>query len=119
MPSNQKGRCVPLKDCRILMELANKKRLSVADRQFLIRSRCGHIGRSPLVCCAKKQKQEKKHVAARITGSPIHLDDLPSDCGRIEVNFNRNSYVQYIVGGEESRIIDSPWLALLQYQKGT
>lgn len=118
MPSNKKGLCLPLKDCPSLKELASKKYLSMADRQFLKRSSCGHIGRTPLVCCAKQQQQQ---VVARLSGSPLHLDDLPSDCGQIEEVFNRDHFyvVEYIVGGKESRIGDSPWLALLQYKKRT
>lgn len=103
------------------MELANKKRLSLADRHFLRRSRCGHIGRSPLVCCAQQQKPKPQQiVATRLNGSPIHLGDLPNDCGQTEDLFNQDSYVvERIVGGKESRIGDSPWAALLQYQKST
>lgn len=124
MPSNKKGICLPLKDCPNLNELANKKHLTSADRHFLRRSRCGHIGRSPLVCCAPQQKQKpqqqkSQEMAARLSGSPIHLNDLPNDCGQTEDVFNQDSYVVefFIVGGEESRIGDSPWVALLQYQK--
>lgn len=100
------------------MELANKKHLSLADRHFLRRSRCGYIGRSPLVCCVKQQ-QKTEEIAAWLSGSPIHLDDLSTDCGQADDIFNQNSYVveYFIVGGGESRIGDSPWLALLQYQK--
>lgn len=119
MPSNRKGLCLPLKDCPNLMELAKKKHLSTANRQFLKRSSCGHIGRTPLVCCAQQQKPQ---VAARLSGSPLHLDDLINlDCGQTEEVFNRDYFyvVEYIVGGKESRIGDSPWLALLQYKKGS
>lgn len=100
------------------MELANKKYVSMADRQFLKRSSCGHIGRTPLVCCAQQQQQQQ--VAARLSGSPLRLDDLPNDCGQTEEIFSRDYFyvVEYIVGGKESRIGDSPWLALLQYKKG-
>lgn len=121
MPSNRQGLCLPLKDCPNLMEIANKKQLSMADRQFLKRSSCGHIGRIPLVCCAQQQqkKQQQRQVAARLSGSPLHVDDLPSDCGQTEEIFNRDYFyvVEYIVGGKESRIGDSPWVALLQYKK--
>lgn len=119
MPSNKKGICLPLRDCRSLNELASKKYVSIADRQFLKRSSCGHIGRTPLVCCAKQQQQQRQQVTARLSGSPLHLDDLPNDCGQTEEIFNRNNFyvVEYIVGGKESRIGDSPWLALLQYRK--
>lgn len=120
MPSNQKGVCLPLKDCPNLNRLANKKHLSLADRHFLRRSRCGHIGRSPLVCCSPQKQHQPHQIAARLNGSPIHLEfDLPKDCGQTEDVFGQDSYVvEYlIVGGKESRIGDSPWLALLQYQK--
>lgn len=120
MPSNRKGLCLPLKNCPTLMGLAVKKHLSIADRQFLKRSSCGHIGRTPLVCCTQQQQQQPE-VAARSSGSPLHLDDLPNDCGQTDEIFHRDYFyvVEYIVGGKESRIGDSPWLALLQYKKGT
>lgn len=124
MPSNQKGACLLLKDCPNLNKLANKKHLTLADRHFLRRSRCGQIGRSPLVCCLKPQQQQThsqqpQQIAARLSGSSIHVDDLPTDCGQTEDLFGQDLYaVEYlIVGGKESRIGDSPWLALLQYQK--
>lgn len=110
MPNNQNGQCLPLKKCSILTELVNKKRLSIADRLFLARSRCGYIGRSPLVCCPPS-----KNITTRLSGSPIQIKDLPIDCGRIQ-SFH-NQPMDYIVGGKESRIFDSPWLALLQYDK--
>lgn len=117
MPSNQKGYCLPLKNCPNLKKLANKHHLTLADRKFLRRSRCGHIGRTPLVCC-KPQRQLQEKVAARISGSPIQLNDLPSDCGQIENVFHRDLYiVEYIVGGDESRLGDSPWLVLLKYER--
>lgn len=133
MPSNQAGVCLPLKHCPNLNKLANRKHLSSADRQFLKRSFCGRVGRTPLVCCSqpkeqqppKKQQQlqpqtqQSQQFAARLSGSPIQKDDLPKDCGQTEDIFNQDAYsIEYlIVGGKESRIGDSPWLALLQYEK--
>lgn len=110
MPSNQRGLCLPLKKCPMLAHLANKKRLSIADRLFLLRSRCGYIGRLPLVCCP-----EPKKIATRIDGSAFHIEDLPNECGRVQANHSLP--MDYIVGGKESRIFDSPWMALLKYTK--
>lgn len=122
MPNNRKGICLPLKNCPNLNKLASKSHLTMADRKFLRRSRCGHIGRTPLVCCMKQRQQlhqQQENLAARISGSPLQLSDLPSDCGRTEDVFNRDLYiVEYIVGGDESRLGDSPWLVLLSYLKG-
>lgn len=109
MPNNQKGSCLPLKDCVGLNALTEKKKLSIADRLFLRRSRCGYIGSSPLVCC-----QEKREIATRFDGSPLQFDDLPSDCGSKQLN--HNVPLALIVGGTATQIHDSPWLVLLQYE---
>lgn len=110
MPNNQRGICVLLKDCPMLNALANKHRLRLTDRLFLKRSRCGYINRSPLVCCSKSET-----ITPRLNGSPLKLDDLPTDCGRIQ--FNQSLQLDYIVGGTKAKIYDSPWMALLQYEK--
>ncbi|XP_055323303.1 serine protease easter-like [Sitodiplosis mosellana] len=110
MPNNRKGLCLPLKDCSALNVLANKKRLRIADRLFLKRSLCGHIGLTPLVCCPKAE-----NITTRFDGSPLKIDDLPTDCGRLHLNHNLR--LEYIIGGKEARIYDSPWLTLLRYEK--
>lgn len=110
MPNYRKGLCLPLKDCSPLNALANKKRLRMADRLFLKRSLCGHIGLTPLVCCPTVE-----NITTRFDGSPLTLDDLPTDCGKIHLNHNLR--LEYIVGGNEARIYDSPWLTLLEYEK--
>lgn len=110
MLNNQRGSCLPLKECPILNAMASKRRLRIADRLFLKRSRCGYVGGMPLVCC-----QQPKNIESRSNGSPLEIDDLPSDCGK--VHLNHNLQMDYIVGGKEAKIYDSPWLALLQYEK--
>lgn len=110
MPNNRKGLCVPLKDCPDLKILASKKRLRTADRLYLNQSRCGLIGRSPLVCCPKVD-----NIRSRSNGAPFEITDLPNDCGRQQLN--QNVHINYIVGGTEAKIYDSPWLALLEYKK--
>ncbi|XP_031619775.1 serine protease easter-like [Contarinia nasturtii] len=110
MPNNKKGHCQPLKDCATLNKLTNKKHLLFTDRLLLRRSRCGHMGFTPLVCC-----QKSGTTTTRFNGSPIKTSDLPTECGRLHLNFDRRSGL--IFGGNEARIYDSPWLALLQYSK--
>lgn len=110
MPNNQKGLCLPLKDCSILNALAIKKRMRVVDRLFLKQSLCGHLGLTPLVCCPKSE-----NTIPRLDGSPLRIEDLPTDCGKVHVNHNQ--IYNLIVGGIEARIYDSPWLTLLQYEK--
>lgn len=112
MPNNQHGLCVPLRKCSMLAHLANKKRLSIADRLFLLRSQCGYIGYMPLVCCPQSKED---HLVTRLSGSPFLIEDLPMDCGRVQANHSLP--MDFIVGGKESRIFDSPWLALLKYTK--
>lgn len=108
MPNNEDGQCLPLKRCPMLNQLINKKRMTIVDRQILMRSKCGYIGRSPLVCC----QLQNENITTRLNGSPLQIEDLPVDCGRIQSHHDLTT--DFIVGGEESRIFDSPWLALLQ-----
>lgn len=116
MPNNRVGTCVPLRECPSLHALASKRRVTLADRIYLRRSRCGHIGRSPLVCCSQSNVKGK----GRADGSPILANDLPQpgECGTVQVDSSaRINYL--VVGGKPTKIYDSPWLALLQYEKRT
>lgn len=110
MPNNQKGFCLPLRRCPMLFAIATKKRLTIADRQYLRRSRCGFIG-FPLVCCLT---QEYIQPVERFDNSKFYIDDLPSDCGKLQL---KHILDDRIVGGENAKIFDSPWQALLQYLK--
>lgn len=112
MPSNRNGLCLPLSQCPSLNEIATKRRMTIAERIFLRRSRCGYIGSSPLVCCAKSLADEQE---LRDDGSHFQADDLPNDCGKIQMN--HHTMMELIVGGDMARIYDSPWLALLRYER--
>lgn len=43
------------------------------------------------------------------------FDPLPTTCGKSQIKQQIASHL--VVGGEAARIVDSPWLALLQYSK--
>lgn len=110
MPNNRGGICLQLKDCFVLKTLANKKQIREADRRFLKRSSCGRIRSKPLVCCPKPE-----NITSRFDGEPLRIDDLPTDCGKLHLNHGLP--YNLIVGGSVAKIYDSPWLALLQYEK--
>lgn len=110
MPNNRDGTCLQLKDCFVLKNLANKKQIREADRRFLKRSSCGRIRSKPLVCCPKSE-----NITTRFDGEPLQIDDLPIDCGRLYLN--HHDQYNLIIGGNVAKIYDSPWLALLQYEK--
>lgn len=111
MPNNQPGVCLPMRKCPMLFALASKKRLTIADKQYLRRSRCGFVAFSPFVCCLP---QENIQPVERFDNSKFYIDDLPSDCGKLQL---KHILDDRIVGGENARIFDSPWQALLQYLK--
>lgn len=112
MANNKKGKCQPLNDCTALNRLANRKHMRFADHLLLLRSRCGHVGFAPMVCCENIER------SIRSNGSPLKMTDLPTECGRVQLNFGPRP-MDLIVGGKEARIFESPWLALLQYIKRT
>lgn len=120
MPSSRTGQCVQLNQCQPLWQIASKKRITIAERLFLRRSRCGFIGVSPLVCCGggvvgvNKPADEPEKVV-RVDGSPFLIDDLPSNCGQVQKI--PDSKLALIVGGGLTQINDSPWLTLLRYAK--
>lgn len=78
--------------------------MTKAELGFLRRSRCGYIDTSPLVCCIRVN-----------SSAPFRIDDLPMNCGRTELK--QDFLVDRIVGGYTTHIYDSPWLALLLYEK--
>lgn len=112
MPNNNLGVCLPLNNCPVLKAMANKRHLRLTDRLFLKRSQCARIGKLRCVCCPPPEK-----IQTRLSGSPIQINDLPRDCGRVQ--FNETIQSDYIIGGSEAKIYDSPWLALLKYEKRT
>lgn len=104
MPNNRHGSCLPLNQCPPLLKIAKKRKVTIAERGFLKRSRCGYIGISPLVCCIRID-----------SSASFRIDDLPMNCGRTELK--QNILEERIVGGYTTHIYDSPWLALLRYEK--
>lgn len=116
MANNQIGICLPLRQCSTLFPLASKRFITYADRIYLRRRRCGYFGKSQLVCCSQVTATTKR--TERANGSPISPDDLPQPgkCGTIE--FQKGSELNsLIIGGNQAKIYDSPWVALLHYAK--
>ncbi|XP_054743052.1 serine protease easter-like [Anastrepha obliqua] len=52
-PNRTPGDCVVLQSCTVLYTLALKPNLKNDELIFLKRSKCGTIGKNPLVCCPK------------------------------------------------------------------
>lgn len=78
-----------------------------SDREYLKRSHCGSIGRTPLICCLTRSIVSDR--------PPIRPNILPAMCGQSQVK--QKVPVHLIVGGKNSRIVDSPWLVRLEYLK--
>lgn len=119
MPNGQAGNCVPLTKCAPLFALLMKNSLTSSDERFLKRCQCGYIPGAPLVCCPSSS------AAASVSEQPAKLiayrngqfdDDLPKPdhCGTYNVKEKPDALV---VGGEQTRIHEFPWMALLKYTK--
>lgn len=115
MPNNAIGNCVPLMRCEALYSLLMKIPLTFSDQMYLKRSQCGFIAKSPLVCCPPLI--EPKFISDHLEGNALTIDDLPKpgQCGTLGIRSSVT--VGLIVGGEQAKIFESPWMALLEYVK--
>lgn len=110
------GDCVYFKTCPSLFEIFNKRPASTQDRLFLSLSQCGFRDGQPLVCCreaasvAPPPPAVTTQAPVQQTQSPRNtLLPRPGECG-IDAQ-------DRIYGGNETKIDEYPWMALLQYSK--
>lgn len=115
MPNGQSGNCIPLTKCPPLYEFLMKNKLTSDEEQFLKRCQCGYIPGVPLVCCPSAPKRVENPIAYRY-GQLFSVDDLPTPdrCGTYDIKEMPHTL---IVGGHQTRIYESPWMALLKYVK--
>ncbi len=69
------GKCIYARNCVPIVQILEKRPLSVADRIYLARSQCGYRNNQPLVCCqqdytpATKPPPRPTRPTVRPTGS--------------------------------------------------
>lgn len=102
-PDGRTGNCILLRSCDTLFTLIKKKPLLDEDRTFLSRSQCGWSREEnhPLVCCNALLEAPVRVGASLLPAVGV--------CG-IQTS-------ERIVGGDNTKIDEFPWLALLKYAK--
>uniref|UniRef100_A0AAG5DI48 CLIP domain-containing serine protease n=1 Tax=Anopheles atroparvus TaxID=41427 RepID=A0AAG5DI48_ANOAO len=89
-PGGVPGRCVPVRECEYVREILRRQAHYTNDTEYVGKLRCGiRPGRLPLVCCPR-----------------LKNDDL---CGPVH-------FPERIIGGEESSIVEFPWMVLLRFE---
>ncbi|XP_031619833.1 serine protease easter-like [Contarinia nasturtii] len=99
-PDGFQGYCIDLRECEPLFKLLKNPNLSIQQITYLRNAQCGYQNLFPWVCCANQQQQP----------STIQLP-RPGVCG--------SQLQDRIIGGEETRITEFPWMALIEYTKPT
>ncbi|XP_058454468.1 CLIP domain-containing serine protease B4-like isoform X2 [Malaya genurostris] len=92
-PAGHHGRCLPVKNCKYILDILHKPGFSAQDQQYLDQFRCGKLSgsRKVLTCCPEFQSVD--------------------GCGRLTLRDN-------IIGGQETEPDEFPWTALLVYAMG-
>uniref|UniRef100_A0A2C9GWS7 CLIP domain-containing serine protease n=1 Tax=Anopheles funestus TaxID=62324 RepID=A0A2C9GWS7_ANOFN len=89
-PAGEPGKCIPARDCEVLLHIAGQAEVSNKEKQFLLKSRCGTHERRPLL------------------DERLELPSAP-ECGVWTST--------RLFGGQLTQIDDFPWTALIEYAK--
>lgn len=127
-PNGNVGQCVPLRQCPTLYSILSRITLAPVEKLFLQQSQCGYIVNDPLVCCTTPDMKASASQNPQVILDPdeVRLDiestisrsisanelPQPGECGKEE-----EIVVGFIVGGKQTRISESPWMALLKFSK--
>lgn len=113
-PDTREGSCLPIKDCKPLIDELYQKQTDPTFANFLRASRtiCGGIDTN--VCCpSTNQQQTQPPTSSPLIKSsnevPRRLPTVEEGCG-----FSNNAYKK-IVGGEVSKKGAWPWITLIGY----
>lgn len=108
-PNQERALCIHLEQCTYLFNLVKKKPLLNDDKTFLQRSQCGSNNGKVLICCPERQ------IGAGLPEAPttqtrvgVNLPQ-PGTCGNVISN--------KIYGGNQTKIDEYPWMALIEYRK--
>ncbi|XP_053667533.1 CLIP domain-containing serine protease B4-like [Anopheles marshallii] len=96
-PAGEPGKCIPTRDCEVLLHVVGQAIVSPKEKLFLLNSRCGTHERRPLVCCAGPPPDERLELPS------------PPSCG-IQSSSR-------LIGGQLTQIDDFPWTVLIEYAK--
>lgn len=115
MPGGQSGNCIPLANCPLLLKFLMEGPLTLTDEKFLQSCQCGYITRHPLVCCPSIVEPVENLIESSNRQS-FSVENLPKPgrCGTYTV---KEVPFAFVVGGHQSGIYESPWMALLKYTK--
>jgi Regulatory CLIP domain of proteinases len=106
-PDNESGTCISIKECPLILGIVKSKSISNQQLQYLKKSQCGFIDNTVHVCCpATKAVTDDQQ---RPTDALSLLPDIGT-CG--EWTTDR------IFGGEQTKVDEFPWMALIQYSNG-
>lgn len=94
-PDNTKGLCKPIKQCDTAIKLLQSKPLTDQNKEYLRKMKCKEDVQ-PWVCCPMPVR--KSGILPKAPACGIETEDR-------------------IVGGEETKINEFPWIALLGYDK--
>ncbi|XP_017849680.1 serine protease easter [Drosophila busckii] len=112
-PNRERALCIHLEDCKYLYGLLTSTPLRDTDRLYLSRSQCGYFHGKVLICCPDRYRDSTPVTTARPPANTTNtsLLPLPGQCGNILSN--------RIYGGVKTKIDEFPWMALIEYTKGS
>ncbi|XP_030556490.1 transmembrane protease serine 9 [Drosophila novamexicana] len=112
-PNRERALCIHLEDCKYLYGVLTTTPLRDADKLYLSRSQCGYFNQKVLICCPDRYRDSTPATTARPPANKTNTNllPLPGQCGNILSN--------RIYGGVKTKIDEFPWMALIEYTKGS
>ncbi|XP_020712979.1 serine protease easter [Ceratitis capitata] len=113
-PFNGKGVCVQISECQFIKDIVNGP-LNADLKDKVQKSQCGYDNtfkensKRILVCCPERHMIDtKSNVRSNVGDGKGNILPAAGVCG--------TSLTDFIYGGEKTRILDYPWVALLRYK---
>ncbi|XP_005185522.1 serine protease easter [Musca domestica] len=113
-PNRERALCIILEDCKYLYNVLITPPLRDADRLYLSRSQCGYQNGKVLICCPDRFRTVQPITSASAAPAPSYVSNIlpqPGQCGNVLSN--------RIYGGNKTKIDEFPWMALIEYTKGS
>ncbi|XP_017890039.2 uncharacterized protein LOC108630945 [Ceratina calcarata] len=115
IPDNKLGVCINIHNCQPVLDILRQQQpLSRETLAYLHGLQCGFEGKDPKVCCEQRQTPPvavtKDPAPPDVTNHRnVHLVNR-DDCGPVTQS--------KILGGNQTSVIEFPWMALLAYDLG-
>lgn len=116
-PFNGNGTCVQLIECQFIVDIVSGS-LNAENEEKLRKSQCGYDNTFKdnshriVVCCPDKHLKEptphRSQPSTERQESPGNVLPFAGECG--------SAITDFIYGGNKTRILDYPWMALLRYK---